>query len=208
MEKIFLYLRFWSPVRCPIPSSSLNSSLLLLRCSVPPHLSMIYYSRRWNFEFWFSPKCCTETGRFSNDFSSFLVCHWMGTLTSCSFTPLNSQFYSNPFRRAFREKIQCHQLNRLGGSCYLCRERSKKQIFINFGRFRCFSSNNNVDNEEESGSNASKDSNVTTAVAEEAEERHGSEFNSEKPTSPSASSKVPCFLSLFSVPPRIVFMIF
>ncbi|KAI4348488.1 hypothetical protein L6164_009207 [Bauhinia variegata] len=113
----------------------------------------------------------------------------MGTLTSCSFIRLNSEFRSNPVRYAFKEKIRCHELRRLRGSCYLCRQLSKGERYINFGRLRCFSSNNNVNNEEERGNNASNDSNVTTARQQEDEERRSDEFNSENPTSPSASSR-------------------
>ncbi|KAF7801442.1 putative zinc metalloprotease EGY1, chloroplastic [Senna tora] len=114
----------------------------------------------------------------------------MGTFTSCSFIPLNSEFRSNPVRRAFRERIQYHELNRLRGSCYLCRERSKLGRYINFGRFTCFSSNNNdANNEGESGSNASQDSNVTTTLSDGAEERNENGLNSEKSRPPSASSR-------------------
>ncbi|XP_028761324.1 probable zinc metalloprotease EGY1, chloroplastic [Neltuma alba] len=113
----------------------------------------------------------------------------MGTLTSCSFIPLNSEFRSNPVRRAFRERIQYHQLSRLRSSCYFCGERSKLGRYIDFGRFTCFSSNNDTSNEGESGSNASKDSNLTTTLAEGAEERNENGFNPEKSRPPSASSK-------------------
>ncbi|KAI4350315.1 hypothetical protein L6164_004782 [Bauhinia variegata] len=122
----------------------------------------------------------------------------MGTLTSCSFILLNSEFRSNPVRRAFREKIQYHELRRLRGSCYLSRKWSKKERDINFGRLRCFNSTNNVNNEKESGSNSSNDSNVTTALQEEDEDRRTNEFNSESSTSPSPSSRVHRFI-YFSV---------
>ncbi|KAJ7976433.1 Peptidase M50 family protein [Quillaja saponaria] len=39
----------------------------------------------------------------------------MGTLTSCSFTPLNFKFRSNPLPRDFRDRIQLHELKRLKG---------------------------------------------------------------------------------------------
>ncbi|KAJ7971946.1 Peptidase M50 family protein [Quillaja saponaria] len=113
----------------------------------------------------------------------------MGTLTSCSFTRLNFRFRSNTLCSDFRERIQFHdhELKRLKGSCYLCRERSKVLKYVNFDRFKCFSSNNGVDNDGESSSNASKDSNVNTVPPEEATEKSGSE----KSTSSSVSSKPP-----------------
>lgn len=116
----------------------------------------------------------------------------MGTLTSCSFMPLNSEFRSNPVRRAFRERIHCHELNRLKGrSCFFANTHISKWgswKHLNFDRFRCFATSNNdkdvVDGEGESGKSDSK-SNVTTAVPEE--ERG---FSSEKSTPPSTSQRV------------------
>ncbi|RDX58217.1 putative zinc metalloprotease EGY1, chloroplastic [Mucuna pruriens] len=112
----------------------------------------------------------------------------MGTLTSCSFMPLNSEFRSNPVRRAFRERIQCHKLTRLRGtSCFFSRARVPK--WGKFDSLRCFAANNNdhdkdnVGAGEESGGDDSK-SNVTTAVPEE--ERG---FTSEKSTPPSTSHR-------------------
>jgi len=118
----------------------------------------------------------------------------MGTLTSCSFMPLNSEFRSNPVRRAFRERIQCHRLTRLRGtSCFFSRARVPKWgklKHVNLGIRSCFGTNDNdsekdnVGAVEESGGDDSK-SNVTTTMPEE--ERG---FSSEKSTPPSTSHRV------------------
>ncbi|KAL9331407.1 hypothetical protein ACSQ67_001017 [Phaseolus vulgaris] len=117
----------------------------------------------------------------------------MGTLTSCSFMPLNSEFRSNPVRRAFRERIQCHKLTRLRGtSCFFSRARVPKWGKLkhaNSGIRRCFGTNDNDSDKdnvgavEESGADDSK-SNVTTTMPEE--ERG---FSSEKSTPPSTSHR-------------------
>lgn len=128
----------------------------------------------------------------------------MGTLTSCSFMPLNSEFRSNPVRRAFRERIQCHKLTRLRGtSCFFSRARVPKwgkSKLPNFDSLRSFATkNDNSDGDkdnsnhvgaagEESGGDDSK-SNVTTTMAEE--ERG---FTSEKSTPPSTSHRVSHYL--------------
>lgn len=114
----------------------------------------------------------------------------MGTLTSYSFVPLNSEFRSNPVRRAFRESIHYHRLNRLSATSQLSKWDWGKRKHINFDRFRCFSINNNgnnkegVDGEGEIGNNDSK-SNVTTALPDE-----DRGFNSEKSTNTSTSQRV------------------
>ncbi|XP_020218986.1 probable zinc metalloprotease EGY1, chloroplastic [Cajanus cajan] len=113
----------------------------------------------------------------------------MGTLTSCSFMPLNSEFRSNPVRRAFRERIHCHQLTRLrGATSFFSRARVPK--WGNFDSLRCFASNNN-DNDNDNVGAAGEDtaaddskSNVTTTMPEE--ERG---FTSEKSTPPSTSHR-------------------
>ncbi|KAK7377874.1 hypothetical protein VNO80_03307 [Phaseolus coccineus] len=117
----------------------------------------------------------------------------MGTLTSCSFMPLNSEFRSNPVRRAFRERIQCHKLTRLRGtSCFFSRVRVPKWGKLkhaNSSIRRCFGTNDNDSDKdnvgavEESGADDSK-SNVTTTMPEE--ERG---FSSEKSTPPSTSHR-------------------
>lgn len=73
--------------------------------------------------------------------------------------PLNSEFRSNPVRRDFRERIHCHELNRLkGGACFFANSHTSKHL--NFDRFRCFATNDNdkdtTNGEEESGNNDSK----------------------------------------------------
>ncbi|KAK7336295.1 hypothetical protein VNO77_16831 [Canavalia gladiata] len=118
----------------------------------------------------------------------------MGTLTSCSFMPLNSEFRSNPVRRAFRERIQCHQLTRLRGTtCFFARAQwgKLKHATFEFHSFRCFATNDSdndkevvVDAGEENSSTNDSKSNVTTAVPEE--ERG---FTSEKSTPPSTSHR-------------------
>lgn len=126
--------------------------------------------------------------------------------------PVKSEFRSNPVRRAFRERIQFHQLNRLRGSCSnsscFFTHRSKLGKRINFCRLKCFSSssnnnnnksdNNDVDGGEgESGGNASKDSsNTTTTTLPEPEQRRETGFNSEKSSSPSPSPRVIFFFGL------------
>jgi len=130
----------------------------------------------------------------------------MGTLTSCSFMPLNSEFRSNPVRRAFRERIQCHKLTRLRGasSCFFSRARVPKwgkSKLSNFDSLRCFATNNDNNSDdgdkdsnnvgaagEESGGDDSK-SNVTTTMPEE--ERG---FTSQKSTPPSTSQRVSHYL--------------
>lgn len=116
----------------------------------------------------------------------------MGTLTSCSLVPLNSEFRFNPVRRifTFRDKIQCHRINshisKLG-----------KLKHVDFDRFRCFSINNKdgVDGEGESGNNDSK-SNVTTALPDE----DNRAFNSaDKSPTPSTSQRVHFYLFLYLI---------
>ncbi|KAK7290668.1 hypothetical protein RIF29_05248 [Crotalaria pallida] len=132
----------------------------------------------------------------------------MGTLTSYSLMPVNSElFRSNSVRHAFRQKIQFHQLN---GACSSTSSSSSTSCFflekrnLNFCRFRCFSSSNNNNNnsgnddvdgvgggEGESGGNASKDSSNTiiTSTLPEPEQRRESGFNSDKSTTPSPSPR-------------------
>ncbi|XP_004493210.1 probable zinc metalloprotease EGY1, chloroplastic [Cicer arietinum] len=108
----------------------------------------------------------------------------MGTLTSCSLVPLNSEFRFNPVRRifTFRDKIQCHRINshisKLG-----------KLKHVDFDRFRCFSINNKdgVDGEGESGNNDSK-SNVTTALPDEDNRAFNSADKSPTPSTSQRSS--------------------
>ncbi|KAJ1409115.1 hypothetical protein SESBI_23008 [Sesbania bispinosa] len=102
----------------------------------------------------------------------------MGTLTSCRFMPLNSEFRFNPVRRAFRERIQCHKLNRLRSPSRffahtdISKWGKRKKHSLNFDRFRSFASNNNdkeaIDDERESDDNNNDPkSNVTTELFEE-----------------------------------------
>lgn len=137
--------------------------------------------------------CHSET-HLPLSFRSIPFRYEMGTLTSCSFMPLNSEFRSNPVRRAFRERIQCHKLTRLrGSSSFFSRARVP-----NFHTFRSFATNNNkIDNDKDNNVAAAGDetsaddskSNLTTTLPEE--ERP---FASDKSTPPSTSHRVQTYL--------------
>lgn len=127
----------------------------------------------------------------------------MGTLTSCSFMPLNSEFRSNPVRRAFN----CHRLNRLSATSHFLFAHTHRKHFNFDNRFRCFavSNNNNNSNSKDvvdggegesqsGGSNKDSKSNVTTTTALPEDDRG---FNSEKSTTPSTSQRVHVFILIF-----------
>ncbi|XP_043719538.1 probable zinc metalloprotease EGY1, chloroplastic isoform X2 [Telopea speciosissima] len=110
----------------------------------------------------------------------------MGTLTSCSLTTLNFRFRVCHTRGAFSGRIRQLEHKSLKNICFLCTERSKREILgRRFDRFTCFSINGN---EEED--NTSKGSNLTTTSTEEAEARNADEFKSEQ-TPASISSRSP-----------------
>ncbi|PIA59873.1 hypothetical protein AQUCO_00400622v1 [Aquilegia coerulea] len=105
----------------------------------------------------------------------------MGTLTSCSFTTLNSRFQFYPIRGAFSEKIQLFEKNKV---CYLCNRRDKREIsWRGVDRYKCFN---------DKGSDGGEDnvSNVSTTSGEEEEGRNKEEFKSEQ-TPASVSSRAP-----------------
>ncbi|KAL2346889.1 hypothetical protein Fmac_000889 [Flemingia macrophylla] len=73
--------------------------------------------------------CHSETPLSLNDRRFVSARSEMGTLTSCSFMPLNSEFRSNPVRRSFRERIHCHRLTRLrGASSFFSRAPASAQM--------------------------------------------------------------------------------
>ncbi|XP_062166659.1 probable zinc metalloprotease EGY1, chloroplastic [Alnus glutinosa] len=122
----------------------------------------------------------------------------MGTLTSCSFTPVDFKFLSIPRCGAPRERFRFPELSSSRNSCFLCRERSyrlrRKVLYRNFGRFRCFSVDNDSNGDGESGSDASRDSNATATTTAEPEEA-AEEFNAEKTTPPASVSSRPPSIS-------------
>lgn len=67
-------------------------------------------------------------------------------------------------------------------------------MYRNFGRFRCFSVENDRNGDEESGTDASRDSNATATTTAEPEEA-AEEFNSEKTTPPASVSSRPPSIS-------------
>ncbi|KAB1206416.1 putative zinc metalloprotease EGY1, chloroplastic [Morella rubra] len=118
----------------------------------------------------------------------------MGTLTSCSFTPVDFKFLSIPHSGGSRKRIRFPELMISRNLCFLCRERSyrvkRKASYRNFGRFRCFSVNNDSNGDGESSSEVTRDSNATattTAPSEEPTE----EFNPEKTKPPASVSSRP-----------------
>lgn len=66
-------------------------------------------------------------------------------------------------------------------------------MYRNFGRFRCFSVDNDSNGDGESGSDASRDSNATATTTAEPEEA-AEEFNAEKTTPPASVSSRVLFL--------------
>lgn len=121
----------------------------------------------------------------------------MGTLTSCSLTPVDFKFLSIPRCGTPRERFRFPELTSSRNSCFLCGERSyrlrSKVLYRNFGRFRCFSVENDRNGDEESGTDASRDSNATATTTAEPEEA-AEEFNSEKTTPPASVSSRVLFL--------------
>lgn len=121
----------------------------------------------------------------------------MGTLTSCSFTPVLFNFLlSVPRADAPRERIRFPELRKSRKSCFLCRESLYKLkrtgSCANFGGFRCFSANNDNNGNGES-SDSSRDSNANatkTALPEQPAE----EFDSDKSSPPASVSSRVLFL--------------
>ncbi|KAL1352370.1 hypothetical protein HN51_016358 [Arachis hypogaea] len=115
----------------------------------------------------------------------------MGTLTSCGFIPLKSEFRSNPVRRAFRETIHYHALKRLRSTCFPTFTHSLPHP-SNFPAFRCSATaNNNNDNrndvvEGEAERPPNDSSNATTTTTQE---RRDDAFKSEKSAPPSPSPR-------------------
>lgn len=109
----------------------------------------------------------------------------MGTLTSCSFSTATFRFRSRPVGNDFRQRIHLFNITSKN-LCFLC---SKKQVSSgSFGRFRCFSTNENGDKNEGEESSLVKDSNSKTAtMPEEAEE----ELDSDKDPPAPVSSRPP-----------------
>ncbi|XP_038882023.1 probable zinc metalloprotease EGY1, chloroplastic isoform X2 [Benincasa hispida] len=110
----------------------------------------------------------------------------MGTLTSCSFSFSAANF---KLRSSFGS---CTARDGMGfvGFRRLKRERLLVS-YGDFGRFVCFSSDNEGHNEGDREDDLAKESNAVTATvsAEEVEERHGSEVDLDKTTPPSISSR-------------------
>lgn len=85
---------------------------------------------------------------------------------------------------------------RLRSSCFLCGKRSKRERLLvsngDFGRFMCFSLDNEGHSEGDREDDLPKESNAATVTVstDEVEERRGSEVDSEKMTPPSISSRV------------------
>lgn len=121
----------------------------------------------------------------------------MGTLTSCSFTPVDFKFLSIPRSGAPRGRFRFPELTGSRNSCFLCREISyrlrRKTLYRNLGRFRCFSVDNGSNGDGESGSDASRDSNAAATTTTEHEEV-AEEFNAEKTTPPASVSSRVLFL--------------
>ncbi|XP_019458254.1 PREDICTED: probable zinc metalloprotease EGY1, chloroplastic [Lupinus angustifolius] len=123
----------------------------------------------------------------------------MGTLTSYSLMPVNSEFRSNPARHAFRERIQFPNFSSSSSSCLFSTQKLKLGKRVNFYRFRCFNGNGKNDDvdgiEGENGANVSKPNEssntatTTTTTLPEAEQKRESGFNSEKSTPTSTSTR-------------------
>ncbi|CAL0322817.1 unnamed protein product [Lupinus luteus] len=118
----------------------------------------------------------------------------MGTLTTYSFMPLNSEFRSNPVRYGFKDRIQFPNFS--PSSCFLTTQRLRLRKRVNFYSFRCFNGkNDDVDGvEEENGAKVSKpkessNTATTTTTVTEAEQKRESGFNSEKSTPTSTSPR-------------------
>lgn len=122
----------------------------------------------------------------------------MGTLTSCSFTPVDFKFLSIPRSGAPRGRFRFPELTGSRNSCFLCREISyrlrRKTLYRNLGRFRCFSVDNGSNGDGESGSDASRDSNAAATTTTEHEEA-AEEFKAEKTTPPASVSSRPPSIS-------------
>ncbi|MED6187061.1 putative zinc metalloprotease egy1, chloroplastic [Stylosanthes scabra] len=118
----------------------------------------------------------------------------MGTLTSCGFIPLKSEFRSNPVRRAFRETIHYHALKRLRSTCLPSFTHTLPHVSKS-PSFRCSATaNNNSDNrndvvEGETERPSNDSSNATTTTTTLPEERRDDAFNSEKSAPPSPSPR-------------------
>ncbi|KGN53907.1 probable zinc metalloprotease EGY1, chloroplastic [Cucumis sativus] len=123
----------------------------------------------------------------------------MGTLTSCSFTfgAANFNFRSSFGSCSTREGMGFLGFKRLRSSCFLCGKRSKRERLLvsngDFGRFMCFSLDNEGHSEGDREDDLPKESNAATVTVstDEVEERRGSEVDSEKMTPPSISSRSP-----------------
>ncbi|OWM78836.1 hypothetical protein CDL15_Pgr003007 [Punica granatum] len=115
----------------------------------------------------------------------------MGTLTSCNFSTFSFKLRTYPINSAFAQRALSLEPKKSKIS-RLLRRRGISISYRKLDRFRCCSgSDGNSNFDEESGSNASKESNVTTtAPREEDDERPSNEFESEKAT-PSVSPRPP-----------------
>lgn len=147
---------------------------------------------------------------WNNNFLFFIsfsraVSESMATVTGFRFSSVDFNF---SFKSREIPKIRSSEHRRARNSCLLCRKISRREkIHLssrNFCRFRCFSTsdnggddNNNANAATSNDSNDTKTTTTTTTVAatstvppEEEEERIKSEFESEKTTPASVSSRV------------------
>ncbi|XP_024027505.1 probable zinc metalloprotease EGY1, chloroplastic [Morus notabilis] len=125
----------------------------------------------------------------------------MATLTGFRFTTVDFNF---SFKSREIPKIQLLERRKARNSCFLCSKifrRERIQLsFRNFGRFRCFSTDNNAGDDKNGNTATSNDNNgvkkttttttaTSTAPTEEEEETLKNEFESEKTTPASVSSR-------------------
>lgn len=161
------------------------------------------------------PRCSTETTFFFFLFLFFPSLQlrrldWMGTLlTSCSFSYVNFRLHSLPLDNERIQMFKLKGLRKKKGYCYFTSRgvSYKRASFGIFRRFRCFCSVNDND-PEKNEDNISKDSSVSTASPDEAEEKssNSNEFTSDK-TPTSVSSPVHCFIFYISCPFRFHFLL-
>ncbi|PON33482.1 Peptidase M [Parasponia andersonii] len=126
----------------------------------------------------------------------------MATLTGFRFSAVDFTLKSREIPR-----ILSSEPKRARNSCLLCRKSFRMEkfhlSFRNFNRFRCFSGNDNGNEDSKGGTATSNDSGASTtttatnAPPEEAEKTPKNEFESEKTTPSSVSSRPPTAPSSF-----------
>ncbi|KAF9591258.1 hypothetical protein IFM89_003209 [Coptis chinensis] len=116
----------------------------------------------------------------------------MGTLTSYSFTSLNTRFHFYPIKDTCTDKIRLLDRNKSKNQCFLCNRRSKREVsWKGFDKFSCFSSkgsdgDGDDDNVSKGGSNN-----------EELDGGDSDEFKHEQQQTPaSVSSRTPTISSV------------